>query len=478
MLKLHYPWRRTRIICTIGPATAAPEVMRKLIASGMNIARFNLSHGSREEHAAYIGGVRSASGELNIPVSVLIDLPGPKYRTGPVADGAATIKKGQRLVLTTREVPGDSKEVSVNLPTFPEDVQQGDLVLLDDGALQLKAEKIEGTDVVTRVLAGGKLTARRGIAVPGGPISSPFITEEFLKWADFAVTQKPDFIALSLVSRAEDINNAKQHLRSKGCQAAIVAKIERRQALRDFGNILNESDAVMVARGDLGVDLPLYEIPLAQKDIIRKCNRAGKPVITATQMLESMINAARPTRAEVTDVANAIFDGTDAVMLSGETSIGKYPVAAVRIMADIARHTESALPYHKLLVERGDWITKETDELIAYNACHTAELLGAKAIVAFTTSGSTVRRVAKFRPRMPVLAITPSDCVFGQVLLSWGVRAAKIPEPKSIGELFTGASKLAKEIGLAKPGEVIVITGGVPVGIAGTTNLLKVQVVD
>ena len=476
--KLHVPWLRTRIVCTIGPATAEPGVIRRLIAAGMNVARFNLSHGSRAEHEAYIAAVRQASKELAVPVSVLIDLPGPKYRTGPVAGGVAVLKKGDRLVITTRAVPGNAGEISVNLPTFPKDVHPGDTVLLDDGAIQLKAEKIKGTEVLTRVLVGGKLTARRGIAVPGGRISSPFITEEFLKWADFAVAEKPDFIALSLVSRAADIKNAKEYLSSKGCQAAIVAKIERRQALQDFDNILNESDAIMVARGDLGVDMPLYEIPLAQKDIIRRCNRAGKPVITATQMLESMINAARPTRAEVTDVANAIFDGTDAVMLSGETSIGKYPVAAVKIMADVARHTESALPYSKLLSERGDWITRETDELIAYNACHTAELLGAKAIVAFTTSGSTVRRVAKFRPRMTVLAITPSECVFGQVLLSWGVRPVKITEPRSIGELFTGASRLAKELGLAKSGDLIVITGGVPVGIAGTTNLLKVQVVD
>ena len=470
-------WRRTRIVCTIGPATAGLEELRRLIAAGMNVARFNLSHGNSVEHESYITNVRNFSNEMGIPISLLIDLPGPKYRTGPLAEGSVMLKKGDPFILTTRAVPGNAREVTVNLPAFPRDVQDGDTVLLDDGGIQLKTEEIKGTDVITHVVAGGKLTPRRGIAVPGGRNSTPYINPEFLKSADFAVTQTPDYIALSLAGSAEEVAAAKEHLRSRGCHAAIVTKIERRQALEDFDAILEESDAIMVARGDLGVDMPLYEIPLAQKEIIRKCNRAGKPVITATQMLESMINAPRPTRAEVTDVANAIFDGTDAVMLSGETSIGKYPVAAVKMMAAVASHTESALPYHRLLMERGEWIARETDELIAYNACHTAELLGAKAIIAFTTSGSTVRRVAKFRPSMPVLAITPNDHVLGQVLLSWGVRPVKITEPNSVVELFAQASRLAKELGLAKKGDVVVITGGVPVGVAGSTNLLKVEVV-
>lgn len=469
--------RRTRIVCTLGPAVSETSVMRELVAAGMNVARLNLSHGSRIEHQGYIDTLRRFTAEGGVPVALLMDLPGPKYRSGPLEGGAVTLKKGDCLVLTTRSVPGSATEVSVNLPTFPHDVRQGDLVLLDDGALQLRAIAVDDTDVVTRVLAGGRLTPRRGIAVPGGGISSPFITDEFLAGAEFAATARPDFVALSLVSWADDVREAKQCLRSRGCSAAIITKIERRQALDELEKIIEESDAIMVARGDLGVDVPLYEIPLVQKDIIRRCNRAGKPVITATQMLESMVSAARPTRAEVTDVANAIFDGTDAVMLSGETSIGKYPVEAVKIMAAVARHTEGVLPYRKLLQERGDWLTRETDELIAYNACHTAELLGAKAIVAFTTSGSTVRRVAKFRPRIPVLAITPDETIFGQLLLSWGVRPIKIAEPHSVGELFSEAVRLAKEAGLVRPGDLIVITGGVPVGVAGTTNLLKVEVI-
>jgi len=445
--------------------------------AGMNIARLNLSHGSRAEHQGYIETVRRLAAEEGWPVALLMDLPGPKYRSGPLADNAITIKKGDRLVLTTRPVPGSATEISVNLSTFTKDVREGDLVLLDDGALQLRAETVNETDVITRVLVSGRLTPRRGIAVPGGRISSPFITEVFREGADFAVEASPDFVALSLVSRVEDVKEARHYLRSLGCEAAIVTKIERKQAMDDFDAILEESDAVMVARGDLGVDVPLYEVPLVQKDIIRRCNKAGKPVITATQMLESMIAAARPTRAEVTDVANAIFDGTDAVMLSGETSIGKYPVEAVKIMAAVANHTEGVLPYRQLLQERGEWLARETDELIAYNACHTAEILGAKAIVAFTTSGSTVRRVAKFRSRMPVLAITPDDDIFGQLLLSWGVRPVKIAEPRSVGELFSEAARLAKEAGLVQSGDIIVITGGVPVGIAGTTNLLKVEVI-
>jgi len=452
--------------------------MQGLIAAGMNIARLNLSHGSRAEHQGYIDTLRRLAAEQELPLALLMDLPGPKYRSGPLAEGAVTINNGDFLVLTTRLVLGSATEVSVNLPTFPQDVRDGDLILLDDGALQLQAVSVGTTDVVTKVLVGGRLTPRRGIAIPGGRISSPFITDMFLEGANFAAAVKPDFVALSLVSRAEDIRQARQYLRSQGCAAAIVTKIERKQALDDFEAILEESDAVMVARGDLGVDVPLQEVPLVQKDVIRRCNQVGKPVITATQMLESMLTAARPTRAEVTDVANAIFDGTDAVMLSGETSIGKYPVEAVKIMAAVACHTEGVLPYRKLLQERGDWLASETDELIAYNACHTAELLGAQAIVAFTTSGSTVRRVAKFRPRIPVLAITPDDDIFGQVLLSWGVRPMKITEPRSVSDLFSEAVRLAKEAGLVRPGDVIVITGGVPVGVAGTTNLLKVEVVS
>ena len=471
-------FRRTRIVCTLGPAVAEAPVMRRLITAGMNIARLNLSHGNRAEHQGYVDTLRRLASEEGVPVALLMDLPGPKYRSGPLEEGVAIIKNGDRLVITTRQVPGNASEVSVNLPTFSHDVSEGDLILLDDGALQLRAMTVGATDVVTRVLVGGRLTPRRGIAVPGGRISGKFLTDEFLAGADFAAAVRPDFIALSLVNRADDIREARQYLHSLGCMAAIVTKIERKQALDDFEAILKESDAVMVARGDLGVDMPLYKIPLAQKDIINRCNRAGKPVITATQMLESMVAAARPTRAEVTDVANAIFDGTDAVMLSGETSIGKYPVEATKIMADVARHTEGVLPYRQLLMERGDWLARETDELIAYNACHTAELLGAKAIVAFTTSGSTVRRVAKFRPRMPILAITPDNAIFGQLTLSWGVRPVKIAEPRSVGELFSEATRIAKETGSARTGEIIVITGGVPVGIAGTTNLLKVEVIN
>ncbi|MCL2150311.1 MAG: pyruvate kinase [Dehalococcoidia bacterium] len=457
---------------------AEVSVMRELIAVGMNVARLNLSHGSIDEHRGYVEILRRLTAEEGVPVALLMDLPGPKYRSGPLMEGAVTLKKGDRLVLTTRPVPGSAVEVSVNLPTFPCDVSEGDLVLLDDGALQLRVVAVGDTDVITCVLVDGCLMPRRGIAVPGGRISSPFITDVFLAGADLAAELKPDFVAISMVSHAEDVKEARQHLRYRGCRAAIITKIERKQALDNFEPILEESDAVMVARGDLGVDVPLYEITLMQKDIIRRCNRAGKPVITATQMLESMISAARPTRAEVTDVANAIFDGTDAVMLSGETSVGKYPVEAVKFMAAVARHTEGVLPYRKLLQERGDWLARETDELIAYNACHTAELLGAKAIVAFTTSGSTVKRVAKFRPRMPVLAITPDDDIYGQLLLSWGVRPVKITKPHSVGELFSEAARLAEEMGLARSGDRIVITGGVPVGVTGTTNLLKVEVIS
>jgi pyruvate kinase len=305
--------------------------------------------------------------------------------------------------------------------------------------------------------------------------SRPFVTEALRANISFAAAQKPDYIALSFVTCAEDIRASKQLLQEAGADIPVIAKIERGHAVRNFDAILEASDGVMVARGDLGVDIPLERVPLVQKEIIRKANQSGKPVITATEMLESMVNAVRPTRAEVTDVANAIFDGTDATMLSAETSVGRYPVQAVQMMARIARAAERRLPYRELLAERGTWLKYETDELISYNACHTAQALDAAAIVAFTQSGSTAGRVSKYRPPVPVLAISPRSEVCRWLLLRWGVYPYQIPEPSSIDDLFATGVRVAQQHGLAKSGDVIVITGGLPIGMAGSTNLLKVQ---
>jgi pyruvate kinase len=305
--------------------------------------------------------------------------------------------------------------------------------------------------------------------------SGPFMTDILREHILFSVQQKPDYLALSFVSSAEDISVVESVLRENSVDIPVISKIERVQAVRDFDDILSVSDGIMVARGDLGVDIPLERVPLIQKDIIHKCNRVGKPVITATQMLESMVNAARPTRAEVTDVANAIFDGTDATMLSAETSIGKYPVQSVKTMAKIALETEKRLSYEHLIAERGGWIERETDELISYSACHTADRLRAVAIVAFTQSGSTARRVSKYRPRVPIVAITPDDVISGRLLLHWGVYPFQISAASSVDELFATAARVAEDTGLARPDDLIVITGGVPIGVAGSTNMLKVE---
>jgi pyruvate kinase len=305
--------------------------------------------------------------------------------------------------------------------------------------------------------------------------SEPFITDTLKQHILFALREQPEYIALSFVSNADDISQVRAVLKSEGAEIPIIAKIERGIAVKNFDSILAASDGIMVARGDLGVDIPLERVPLVQKEVIRKCNKAGKPVITATQMLESMISAYRPTRAEVTDVANAIFDGTDATMLSAETSVGKYPVQAVKIMAKIAQEAESSLPYEQMLAEKGRWLERKIAEMIAYNACHTAQSLGAAAIVAFTQSGSTAGRVSKFRPRVPILAISPDNVVCGRLMLWWGVNPVQIVELPLVEDLFATAVSLTKELGLAKSGDVIVIAGGIPIGVEGSTNLLKVE---
>jgi len=478
MKQTGYFKRRTKIVCTIGPATGTASVIERLIRSGMNIARLNLSHGTHDVHARYIRTVRRISQRLRMQVAILVDLPGPKYRTGRLKGGQAILKKGAQLTLTTRDIEGDAAAVPVNLPNLPQDVKIGDTVLLDDGAMQLRVLGKNGNEVKCRVTVGGVLTERRGLVVPGMRTSGSFITDALREHIAFAVQQKPDYLAISFVSSAEDIFAVMSVLREHNARIPVISKIERGQAVRDFDDILSASDGIMVARGDLGVDIPLERVPLVQKELIQKCNRVGKPVITATQMLESMVNAARPTRAEVTDVANAILDGTDATMLSAETSVGKYPVQAVRTMARIAIETEKRLSYAHLIDERSMWIERETDELISYSACHTADSLGAVAIVAFTQSGSTARRVSKYRPRVPILATTPSDVVSGKMLLYWGVYPFQVDPASSVDELFEMGAKLAKEAGLAKPGDLIVITGGVPIGVAGATNLLKVEKID
>ncbi len=470
--------RRTKIVVTIGPATSSATVLERLIVAGMDIARLNLSHGTQKEHSGYIQTIRKLSQRLGIKVAILMDLPGPKYRIGSLQGGRVILKKGAEVVLTTRELTGDATILPVSLPYLAQDVKVRNTILLDDGLIQLRVLEIKGTEVKCRVIVGGSLTEKRGLAVPGMRSSAPFITESLRAHLLFALKEQPDFLALSFVGTAEDVTNVKAILREEARDTPLVVKIERVQAVHNFDRILVVSDGIMVARGDLGVDIPLERVPLVQKEIIRKCNQAGKPVITATEMLESMVDSARPTRAETTDVANAILDGTDAVMLSAETAIGKYPVQAVRMMARIAEETEEALPYDQMLTERAIWLEPETSELISYNACYTAHTLGAAAIVAYTRSGSTAGRVSKYRPRAPILALTPSRIVSGRLLLRWGVYPFETTELSSVDELFDIGARLTRDLGVVRPGGLIVITGGIPLGEPGSTNLLKVQMVD
>jgi pyruvate kinase len=469
--------RRTKIVCTIGPATGSTGMIERLIKAGMNVARLNLSHGTPTEHAGYVRAIRDLSRRLGAIVAVLMDLPGPKCRTGRLKGHQAVLKKGAQLSFTTEEIEGDANRISINLPDLARDVRPGDTVLLDDGAMQLKVRQVDGGEIKCRVLVGGTLTEERGLVVPGMRSSGPYLTDALRKALAFAISQRPDYLALSFVTAANDLIGVRKLMAEQGAEIPIIAKIERGEAVKNFEGILRESDGIMVARGDLGVEIPLERVPLVQKEVIRRSNHAGKPVITATEMLESMVKSVRPTRAEVTDVANAIFDGTDATMLSEETSIGEHPVQAVTVMDRIARATERKLPYERALSEKKAWLEQRTEELISYDACVTAHNLGARAIVAFTKSGSTAGRVSKFRPRANILAMTPNEAVGRRLMLYWGVQPVRAATPASISGLFSAASSLTKGLGLAKPGNLLVITGGIPLGLAGTTNLLKVEVI-
>jgi pyruvate kinase len=469
-------WCRTKIVCTIGPATGSEKMVRQLIQAGMDVARLNMSHGTADEHTAYIGLIRGVARDMEVEVAILLDLPGPKHRVGELPGGKVRLHQGAAVTLTDQPVEGNPSLIPVTLPGLSAGLMPGRTILLDDGALQIKVTAVNGCEVHGRVTAGGVLVQGRGVVVPGMPNPGPFVSPELRYLLRLATKIKPDYIALSFVSRAQDVIDARKVLQEAGDEIPLVSKIERRDALKEFDAILTASDAIMVARGDLGVEIPLERVPLAQKRIIRKCNRVGKPVITATEMLQTMVAAQRPVRAEVTDVANAIFDGTDAVMLSAETSIGKYPIQAVKMMDRICRETEKDLPYESALTQRKPLVDTATEELIGYNACLTAHNLSAKAIVAFTQSGNTARRVSKYRPRPPILAVTPGD-ICGRLVLLWGVYPIRSRVTTSTTELFATAARLAKETGLARPGDRIVITGGIPFGESGSTNMLKVETV-
>ena len=469
---------KTKIVCTLGPVTESEDMICALVESGMSVARLNLSHGDLDTHGIAVKRVRNVSKRLRVPVAVMVDVPGPKYRTGPISSGAIELKYGDKFTLTSRDIVGNDKIVGVSPPGIHRDAVVGDAVLLDDGLLELRVNHINVSDIRCEVVVGGRLTERRGVATPGKAPSQVFPDARAKSALKFAADQDVDFVALSTIKDAADVEKARVILRKSSCNAHIISKIERSEALKNFDSILEASDGIMVARGDMAVDVPLARVPLIQKDIISRSNAAGKPVITATQMLESMVKTPVPTRAEVTDVANAVFDGTDAIMLSGETSVGQNPVQAVRVMAEVAMETESALPYGAMISDKALVVGSQTDDAISYDACRTAYQINAKLIVAFTESGGTAGRVSKYRPMAPILALTHDTKVQRKLVLCWGVTPVIVKLLSNVEGFFEEGESQARSYANLTSGSLIVLVAGLPIGVPGGTNLLRVMAVS
>lgn len=469
--------KRTKIICTIGPASEDINVIKDLINNGMDVARLNLSHGALAEQEKRIEKVRRAAEQLDKMVGILADTRGPEIRIKEFAGGEVELQKGDSFTLTTRDVTGDKTCVGVTYADLPQDVEKGGKILLDDGMIELEVRDISSTDVETVVTHGGKLLSGKGINLPGMQINMPYLSERDRKDIQFAIKQDVDFIAASFVRRPGDVLSVKSLVEEAGAEVQIIAKIENREGVDNFDEILEVSDGVMVARGDLGVEIPAEDVPLVQKDLISGCNRHGKIVITATQMLDSMIRNPRPTRAEASDVANAIFDGTDAVMLSGETAVGAFPREAVHTMVSIASRTEDALEYERILQHQEPGEPRTITDVISYATCRAAHDLGAAAIISATQSGYTARMVSKYKPSAPIVAVTPSKKVCGTLTLAWGVYPLLSPPTGNTDEIFSAGIRVAMEAGVLESGEMVIFTAGVPVGVPGTTNFLRIETV-
>ena len=466
------PTDRTKIVCTLGPSSASPEVIGALMDAGLSVARINFSHGTHEQHARTIALVRQLAAARGRPVAILGDLQGPRIRIGDLPS-SVTVAPGDEVVLCD-ETTATAGDMPVTYPDIARDVKVGDRILVDDGLIEMVVLDIRGQRVVTRVLHGGEIGSHKGMNLPGVQVSAPSITEKDHADAKFAVEQGLDYLALSFVRRAEDMERLRELIPKS---LLVIAKIEKDSALDDIENITRTADGIMVARGDLGVELPFEEVPLVQKRLIRLANQLGRPVITATQMLESMVEHPRPTRAEASDVANAILDGTDAVMLSAETAMGRYPELAVRAMRRIIAEIESRGVPHRREERRAGMIGASTEETIAAATRTAAVLLGAPLVVVFTKSGFSARIVASQRPEVPILGLTPVERTFHQLALIWGVIPALAPPIDTYVQMFEFARKEILRRGLAKPGDRVLVTAGVPFDVPGTTNLLKVEVV-
>ncbi len=477
--------RKTKIICTIGPSTDDENVLREMMKAGMNVARFNFSHSTYKEHKKRFELVERLRNELDLPVATLLDTKGPEIRLKNFKDNKPVdIRDGDEFTLTTRDVEGDAEIASVTFEHLPKDVSIGSSILINDGVIELKVKSIQGEDIICDVIHGGTLSNHKGINVPGVKLSMPYISDDDMHDLEFGAKMRYDFIAASFVRTGADVVYLRKFTQSLGWyDVRIIAKIENMDGVENIDEILEASDGVMVARGDMGVEIPFEQIPAIQKDIIHKAYNAGKVVITATQMLESMINNPRPTRAEITDVANAIYDGTSALMLSGETAAGKFPVEAVKTMALIAETTENNINYEKRFRNRDDINSKEVaqsrsvTEAISHATVTTAHDLNAKAIVTVTKRGGTARMLSKYRADCPIIGLTTDPTTLRQLSMSWGVLPGLISEQTNTDDLITTAIDAAISKGWLSHGDLAVITAGVPLGISGNTNLIKVETV-
>ena len=470
--------RKTKIICTLGPSTDDENVLRQLIDNGMNVARFNFSHQSHEQHLQRLEVLRRLREEANQPIAALLDTRGPEVRVKTFKNGRIELVEGQEFVLTTDDIDGDNTRVGITYEGLPRDVKKGDTILIDDGLINMEVISKTDVDIVCRVINGGPLSNSKGINVPGVDLSMPYVSEQDEKDIIFGIENDFDFIAASFVRTAGDILQIRRILEENNCYSInIIAKIENLQGVEHIDEIIQVSDGIMVARGDMGVEIPNEDVPVIQKLIIKKVYEAGKQVITATQMLDSMMKNPRPTRAETTDVANAIYDGTSAIMLSGETAAGKYPVEALKTMVKIAERTEEDIDYRKRFFMRDRKSNPDVTDAISHATCTTALDINAKAIVTVTKSGKTARMISKYRPSCPIVGCTTYPNVCRQLNMSWGVVPLLIEEEQETFDLFENAVHSAQVSGLVNNNELVVITAGVPLGISGTTNMLKVQVV-
>ncbi len=466
--------RKTKIICTLGPASESEEKLRELMLAGMNVARFNFSHGTHEDHKVKYDRVVKVSNELGLPVATLLDTKGPEIRLKDIEGGRTELKPGQQFILTTDEILGSNEKVAITYRNLKNDISVGTTILIDDGLIEMVVEDINETDIICTVINGGPISDHKGVNVPGAKLSMPYISDVDRSDIMFGCDMGFDFLAASFVRCKEDILEVRKIIEDHGSHMKIIAKIENMQGIHNLDEILEVSDGIMVARGDMGVEIPMEEVPVVQKRMIKKAEALGKHVITATQMLESMIKNPRPTRAEATDIANAIYDGTTAIMLSGESAAGLYPVEAVKTMAKIAERTEQDIDYEGRMKRRKEIDNFDITTAISHATCTTATDLKASAIITVTISGFTAGMIARYKPGCPIIACSVSPRVCRQLNLSWGVTPVWIARESTADDLFEEAVHAAEEAGYIKKGDKVVLTAGVPLGVSGNTNMIRV----